>query len=200
MAEPGQAAYGTLERVTAGQTVALITERNQLRCERDAARNERDLARAALEQASAIEAAARHLAETWSELLPDLPDSYSCEMNCPEAEAAAYLYRTLGDDATADAIIKAHAAYDEPGEMHSDNPVADAEEMTARLAELGPKPFKVGDRVLIIASDHPWHGHSGEISGPFETAKDPDLKWTVALDDGWSTGAVAERDIRRADR
>jgi hypothetical protein len=55
----------------------------------------------------------------------------------------------------------------------------------------------VGDRVLITGRDHPWKGHTGTISGPFETDKDLDLKWVVALDDGWSTAAVAENDIRR---
>jgi len=57
--------------------------------------------------------------------------------------------------------------------------------------------YAPGDRVLISASYHPWHGHTGTISGPFSTPNDPDLKWTVALDDGWSTAAVAENDIRR---
>ena len=57
--------------------------------------------------------------------------------------------------------------------------------------------FAVGDRVLITAPDHPWHGHSGTISGPFEPPSAPDLKWTVSLDYG-TEAAVAENDIRKA--
>lgn len=48
----------------------------------------------------------------WAELLAVLPDSYACHMTCTEAETAADLYRALGDDATAAAIIEAHAAHD----------------------------------------------------------------------------------------
>lgn len=58
--------------------------------------------------------------------------------------------------------------------------------------------ISAGDRVLITASGHPWSGHSGTISGPFESPSAPDLKWTVALDYG-TEAAVAETDIRRAD-
>jgi hypothetical protein len=62
--------------------------------------------------------AARYFAETWAELLPGLPDSYSCEMTCSEAEAAADLYRALGDDTTAAAIITAHAEHDTEEDAH----------------------------------------------------------------------------------
>jgi hypothetical protein len=62
----------------------------------------------------------------------------------------------------------------------------------------GGKPFAVGDRVRIVGKHHPWQGHAGEISGPFESRSVPDLKWTVALDFG-TEAAVSESDIRRAD-
>jgi hypothetical protein len=58
------------------------------------------------------------------------------------------------------------------------------------------RPFAVGDRVLITAKSHPWSGHTGEISEPFQSGSVPDLKWTVALDYGTET-AVAENEIRR---
>lgn len=61
---------------------------------------------------------AKYFADTWSELLIDLPDSYDCHMNCGEANAAADLYRALGDNGTAAAIIRAHAEHDEEGDEH----------------------------------------------------------------------------------
>jgi hypothetical protein len=59
-------------------------------------------------------------------------------------------------------------------------------------------PFKPGDRVRITSKDHPWHGHTGTISAPFESPADPSLKWTVSLDDAWGNAAVSESEIRRA--
>lgn len=59
-------------------------------------------------------------------------------------------------------------------------------------------PFKPGDRVRIASRDHPWHGHAGVITGPFESASAPDLRWTVALDGNWADAAVSEGEIRRA--
>lgn len=59
-----------------------------------------------------------YFADTWRELFTDMPDSYRCTYTCAEANAAAELYRALGDDATAKAIIAAHAAYDEEGDQH----------------------------------------------------------------------------------
>lgn len=59
---------------------------------------------------------AAHFTGTWAELIHQLPDSYSCEMNCAEANAAADLYRAFGDDSTAAAIIAAHAATDDDEE------------------------------------------------------------------------------------
>ncbi len=60
----------------------------------------------------------RYFAETWRELFLDLPDNYDCHMNCAEAIAAADLYSALGDNATANAILNAHAVYDEEGDQH----------------------------------------------------------------------------------
>lgn len=73
---------------------------------------------------------------------------------------------------------------------------AAARAATAAKAAAPAPRFAVGDRVRITGS-HPWSGHAGEISGPFESASAPDLRWTVALDDGWSSAAVSESEIRR---
>ncbi|HLJ99532.1 MAG TPA: hypothetical protein VKU39_06445 [Streptosporangiaceae bacterium] len=67
---------------------------------------------------AAITSAARSFTETWHELLTGLPDSYDCHMTCGEAEAAADLYRALGDGQAAGAIIAAHAAHDDEGDSH----------------------------------------------------------------------------------
>ena len=61
-------------------------------------------------------AAAVDFADIWAELLVSMPDDYGCEMNCAEAEAVAGLYRVLGNDNTARAVIAAHAAHDDEEE------------------------------------------------------------------------------------
>lgn len=63
-------------------------------------------------------AAVTYFAETWQELMTGMPDDYRCTYTCGEANAAADLYRALGDDETAKAVIAAHAAYDEEGDQH----------------------------------------------------------------------------------
>ena len=68
--------------------------------------------------ASPLEAAALHFADIWSELITALPDSYGCELNCPEANAAEGLWRAAGDDGTADALASAHAEHDDEGDEH----------------------------------------------------------------------------------
>lgn len=65
-----------------------------------------------------VVAAAEHFADVWAELMAALPDDYGCEMNCAEANAAADLYRALGDDATAASIIAAHGDHDVEGDQH----------------------------------------------------------------------------------
>jgi hypothetical protein len=70
--------------------------------------------------AEALESAVRHFADIWRETLTELPDAYMCTYTCTEANAAADLYRALGDEDTAAAIIAAHAAYDEEGDQHYD--------------------------------------------------------------------------------
>lgn len=67
---------------------------------------------------SGIATVARLFCETWAELAVSLPDSYGCELNCAEADAMADLFRAVGQDATADAVIAAHAAYDQPDDSH----------------------------------------------------------------------------------
>lgn len=57
--------------------------------------------------------AARYFAETWAGLLISMPDDYTCHMTCGEAEAAAGLYRALGYDDTAQAIVAAHMEHDD---------------------------------------------------------------------------------------
>jgi hypothetical protein len=64
-----------------------------------------------------LRAISASFAGTWAELLWSMPDSYSCHMTCAEANAAADLFRALGRDADADAIIAAHAEYDTPEEV-----------------------------------------------------------------------------------
>lgn len=59
-----------------------------------------------------------HFADTWRELMSGLPDSYTCTLTCGEANAAADLYRALGDEDTAAFLLAAHAAYDEDGDEH----------------------------------------------------------------------------------
>jgi hypothetical protein len=84
----------------------------------DAARPDWKAAARAVADADPVHGAARHFAETWAELFTALPDDYGCEMNCAEANAAAGLYRALGDDSTAAAIISAHAEHDQDGDQH----------------------------------------------------------------------------------
>lgn len=62
--------------------------------------------------------AVARFAEQWGSLMETLPSDYHCTMTCEEAEAAAELFRALGDNATAVGIIDAHAEHDEPGEAH----------------------------------------------------------------------------------
>jgi hypothetical protein len=59
-----------------------------------------------------------HFTGTWGELMVDLPDVYGCEMNCPEANAAAGLWAAVGDEGTAMAIADAHAEHDDEGDEH----------------------------------------------------------------------------------
>jgi hypothetical protein len=107
-----------------------------------------DTERAGLERnpaAATLEAAVRHFAEAWRELLPDLPDSYACHLTCGEANAAADLFRELGDDGTAEAILAAHMEHDDEEEAttHDDaeaetaSVLADPETMAAIAEGLG---------------------------------------------------------------
>lgn len=80
--------------------------------------------RAELATLRALRAVASDFAATWAELLWSLPDSYECHMNCPEANAAADLFRALGRDADADAIIAAHIEHDGEDERETHEPPA----------------------------------------------------------------------------
>lgn len=67
----------------------------------------------------AITEAAAHFADIWAGLLRgELADSYGCALTCPEANAAADLYRALGLDDLADDIIAAHAERDTSQDQH----------------------------------------------------------------------------------
>lgn len=70
------------------------------------------------DQDAAIREAAAGFADVWAELLTTLSDSYGCEMNCTEANAAAGLYRALGDESTAQLVLDAHARHDDEGDQH----------------------------------------------------------------------------------
>jgi len=45
----------------------------------------------------------------------------------------------------------------------------------------GGYDYAPGDRVTIVAPDHPWSGCSGTISGPMDAGKE--AGWVVDLDD-----------------
>jgi len=62
---------------------------------------------------------ASDFAATWAELLWSLPDSYRCHMTCTEANAVGDLFRALGRDIDADAIIAAHVEYDAADEREA---------------------------------------------------------------------------------
>lgn len=67
----------------------------------------------------AIAEAAAHFADIWAGLLRgELADNYGCALTCPEANAAADLYRALGLDDLADDIIAAHAERDTSQDQH----------------------------------------------------------------------------------
>jgi len=70
------------------------------------------------DRAAEVTKAVKHFTGTWAELMASLPDDYGCEMTCAEANAAAGLYRALGDDTTAALIITAHGDHDEEGDQH----------------------------------------------------------------------------------
>lgn len=65
-----------------------------------------------------ILAAAREFVSVWESLAGTLTHDYDCTLQCSEAEALAELFRAHGDDATAVAVIEAHAETDEPGDAH----------------------------------------------------------------------------------
>lgn len=70
----------------------------------------------------AVATAAAHFTDVWAELMTALPDQYACEMNCAEANAAADLYRALGDDDTAALVLEAHGRYDTEDDEHYHGP------------------------------------------------------------------------------
>jgi hypothetical protein len=69
--------------------------------------------------AQTIAEAAAHFADIWADLLRgELADNYGCAFTCPEANAAADLYRALGLDDWADDIIASHAERDTAQDQH----------------------------------------------------------------------------------
>lgn len=71
-----------------------------------------------------IAEAAVNFTVVWQELLPYMPDDYWCTMQCVEAEAAAGLFRAVGDDKTAESVLDAHAAHDTEEDQHYDRGVS----------------------------------------------------------------------------
>jgi hypothetical protein len=67
----------------------------------------------------ALRVVASDFAATWAELLWSLPDSYSCHMTCTEANVVTDLFRALGRDIDADAIIAAHMEHDDDYERET---------------------------------------------------------------------------------
>jgi hypothetical protein len=62
--------------------------------------------------------AALAFAEHWGALIESLPGGYHCHMTCEEAESAAELFKALGDESTAVAILDEHGSFDEEGDRH----------------------------------------------------------------------------------
>jgi len=77
-------------------------------------------ARSAIAELQGQLAAVRHFAEVWAELIPDLPDNYSYELTCTEANAAFDFFVEMGMPKVADAVIDAHSQRDDPGDEHYD--------------------------------------------------------------------------------
>jgi hypothetical protein len=69
-------------------------------------------------------AAVERFADEWGALIERLPREYHCTLSCSEAEAAAELFRAIGDEPTAEGILDAHADHDEPGDDHYKEPEA----------------------------------------------------------------------------
>ena len=67
----------------------------------------------------------------WQDLISCLPDDYGCWLQCVEANAAADLFRALGDEAMADVILDNHAPHDTEEEDHWER----GEQVRARRAE-----------------------------------------------------------------
>jgi hypothetical protein len=95
----------------------------------------------------ALRVVASEFAATWAELLWSMPDNYDCHMTCTEANAAADLYRALGRDIDADAIVKAHMEHDEDHEReaHEDEPEG-LEDAAAQDEDEADDPFMKAER------------------------------------------------------
>jgi hypothetical protein len=77
-----------------------------------------DKERVTAEQQSKARDAVTEFTRVWGELAESLPHDYDCHLTCTEAEALAGLFRVVGASDAADAILAAHAEFDEPGEAH----------------------------------------------------------------------------------
>lgn len=64
------------------------------------------------------------------------------------------------------------------------------------MTETTETRFKSGDHVKIVGV-HPWRGHSGVISGPFEGSGPHGIDWIVELDDAPMSAGAAEKNLRR---
>lgn len=56
--------------------------------------------------------------QAWGDLASSLVDDYGCTMTCAEADALADVFRSVGEDNTAEAILESHARTDDAGDGH----------------------------------------------------------------------------------
>lgn len=66
---------------------------------------------------SAYDVTARFV-DTWEVLAESLPFDYGCTLTCSEAEALADLFRAFERPDSADALMRSHAEFDDPGDEH----------------------------------------------------------------------------------
>jgi hypothetical protein len=109
----------------------------------------------------ALHRVAGYFADTWAELMAALPDDYGCEMNCAEANAAADLYRALGLDAGAAAIIAAHVEHDDDEERATHGEGWIDEPLNAAAPELADQQWTVAELAAALDSFYAWFTVTG---------------------------------------
>jgi hypothetical protein len=137
--------------------------------------------------------AAREFCAAWREIFTQmLAGSYRCTMTCEEAEAAAALWRIMGDGEAADEIIGSHARWDEPGAMHHGDPRGDLpEELAVTDGECARMPGAV--EVVVLDPRDPANAAacaaliaSGPACRPAAPEKTPgQLRYERSCEEGW---------------